>query len=322
MTRSESIRVLVLCGGPDAERRVSIQSGRGVAEALAAQPRFRVEHRVIDRLTGEELASLPGDVIFPVLHGPWGEGGPLQDLLEADGRPYVGCRPGPARAAMDKIRTKLLAAGVGIPTPEGSILHPHDETCPLDGPVVVKPVHEGSTIGVHLVLESRQWPAARAAAIDDMARHPGRVYMVERYVPGRELTAGVIAPERPDALYLPIIEIRPASGFYDYEAKYTRDDTVYDTAPMLPGGVESVIREHIRRLVASVGVRHLCRVDFRLDPAGVPWLLEINTMPGFTGHSLVPMAAARAGLDFPSLCARLVDLAWEDRAAGRRPGPS
>jgi D-alanine-D-alanine ligase len=312
--------VLVLCGGPDAERRVSLQSGRGVADALASLPRFRVEHRVIDRLTREELAALPGDVVFPVLHGPWGEGGPLQDLLEADGRPYVGCGPSAARSAMDKIRTKLVAASAGIPTPECSLLHPSDEVCPIACPVVLKPVHEGSTIGVHLVLDGGSWSAARAAAANDIRRNPGRVYMVERYIAGRELTAGVIAPERPDALHLPLVEIRPASGFYDYEAKYTRDDTIYDVAPELPRGVEGAIREHVRRLAAALGVRHLCRVDFRLDPAGVPWLLEINTMPGFTGHSLVPMAAARAGIDFPSLCARLVDLAWEDRAAGHRSG--
>lgn len=317
MSRTEPLTVLVLAGGPDAEREVSLQSAKGIADALAKLPRFRVEHRPIGRLTLAELKALPGDVIFPALHGQWGEGGPLQDLLEADGRPYVGCRPPAARAAMDKIRTKLVAAEQGIPTPACSLLHPSDAACPLDLPVVLKPVHEGSTIGVHLVFEPAQWWPARDAAVDDIRRNPGRIYMVEAFVPGRELTAGVIAPERADALHLPLIEIRAQSGFYDYEAKYTRDDTVYDTAPALPGGIAEAVRGYVRRLTAALGVRHLARADFRLDPRAKPWLLEINTMPGFTGHSLVPMAAANAGLDFPSLCARLVDLAWEDHAAGR-----
>ncbi|MBM4109485.1 MAG: D-alanine--D-alanine ligase [Phycisphaerae bacterium] len=317
MALPDPLTVLVLAGGPDAEREVSLQSARGVAEALARLPRFRVEHRVIGRPALADLGALPGDVVFPALHGQWGEGGPLQDLLEADGRPYVGCRPPAARAAIDKIRTKLIAAGEGIPTPDCSLLHPSDPACPLDPPVVLKPVHEGSTIGVHLVLDPAQWGPARDAAVDDIRHNPGRVYMVERYVAGRELTAGLLAPERPDATHLPLIEIRPASGFYDYEAKYARDDTVYDTAPVLPEGVAASIADHSRRLCRALGVRHLARVDFRLDPEGRPWLLETNTMPGFTGHSLVPMAAAKAGIDFPSLCARLVDLAWEDRAPGR-----
>lgn len=312
---SKPLSVLVLGGGPDPERPVSLDSSAAVAQALNLLPGYRAELRVIDRLDARELASLPGDVVFPVLHGQWGEGGPLQDLLEASGRPYVGCRPRAARIAMDKVLSKIAAIKTGVPAPRAGMLNPADPVCPLDFPCVVKPVHEGSTIGVHLVFDEAQWQAARRAALDDLASNPGRIYMVERYIPGREVTLGVLAPNTPSCVILPLVEIKPASGFYDYQAKYSRDDTVYEVAPHLPPGVEMEVRTYAQRLVVALGIRHLCRIDFRIDAIGAPWLLELNTMPGFTSHSLLPKAAAHVGIDFPSLCARLVDLAWNDRAA-------
>lgn len=292
--------VLVLGGGPDAERPVSLASSRAVAEALGGGGAFDVEYRVIDRIDGSALAALPGDVVFPVLHGAFGEGGPLQDLLEADGRPYVGSEPGPARLAMDKMATKLVAAGLGMRTPEAAIVNPADDACPQGLPVIVKPIHEGSSVGLCVCRDESDWARAVAAGSD-------RPMMVERFIGGRELTVGLL-----DGSPLPTIQIIPAHGLYDYDAKYDRDDTRYVVGPDLDAGVERAMQRDAVRLARALGVRHLARVDFILDEQGMFHLLEVNTMPGFTAHSLVPKATAKTGIDMPELCARLVSMAVRD----------
>lgn len=311
---SERPRVLVLGGGPDAEREVSLISSQGVADALAESGRFAVQRVVIDHVSIDDLADMPGDVVFPVLHGGWGEGGPLQDLLEADGRPFVGSMARAARTAMDKLATKLHAEAIGIPTPEVFVLDRRDPACPLPLPVAIKPVHDGSTIGLHLCRTEQDWARARQAIDAETfmgdASTAGRTYMIEPLVGGgkaRELTVGVLDDDA-----LPVIEIRPAEGLYDYEAKYTREDTAYLIDPTLPAGVRERIQDQTLRLAQRLGIRHVARSDFLLDEDGTAWLLEINTMPGFTGHSLVPMAAAHAGLGMPELCTRLVNLAIRD----------
>lgn len=324
--------VLVLGGGPDRERQVSLWSAAGVAAALRASG-LTVHERTIDRVTPAELASMPGDVVFPVLHGSYGEGGALQDVLEAAGRAYVGCRPEAARLAMDKVATKLAAARVGVPTAPAAVLNPADDHCPipfehaLGRGVVLKPIHDGSSVGVHLVRSPEQWGAALDAVRADIEQYPGRTYMVEslvcpvpdapRQAPGavgaaakpRELTVGVIDTPA-GRLALPVIRISPATEFYDYDAKYLRDDTRYDVVaasdPIVP-----LLQDRALRVAAAVGVRHLCRVDF-IDPLGPPehaQLLELNTMPGFTGHSLLPMAARHAGIPMPSLCRMIAEMA-------------
>jgi len=312
--RTGRLSVLVLGGGPDAEREVSLKSSATVAKAL--EDHGCIVHReIIDRPTASQLAELPGDVVFPVLHGGWGEGGPLQDLLERGDRPYVGCRPGAARMAMDKLATKLAAARCGVLTADAAVLNPRDEGCPIAYPVVVKPVHEGSSVGVHFCKNAADWAAARTKVLADMKAHPGRLYMIERAVLGaRELTVGVL-----DGEALPIIEITAAVAFYDYEAKYNRNDTNYKVNPALPAGLEMSIQDRAVRLAREIGVRHLCRVDFLLDAHGVAWLLELNTLPGFTDHSLFPMAARATGLETPALCGRLVDLAVRDGVPQREP---
>lgn len=301
--------VLVLGGGPDAEREVSLNSAREVAAAL--RNRFNVVERTIDRVTCDDLRSMPGDVIFPALHGRWGEGGPLQDVLERDARPYVGSRPRPARMAMDKIATIHAAATIGIPTTTTAILDPRDDLSPIDLPLVVKPVHDGSSVGLHICRTPADWSKALAAVRHDVRNHPDRSYMIEPYIHGSELTVGLL-----DNLPLPIIRIEPASGVYDYDAKYLRDDTRYVIEPHLPPDVEAQVKDWAVRLAHVLGVRHVARVDFMMASegphAGLPILLEINTMPGFTTHSLVPMAARASGLDMSSLCARLIDLAIRD----------
>jgi D-alanine-D-alanine ligase len=310
------IEVLVLGGGPDAERQVSLWSSQGVADALKGLGRYRVRYEVIGKLTQAELSTLPGDVVFPVLHGGWGEGGGLQDLLEADGRQYVGCRPHAARTAMDKLATKLAAAQAGVLTQECAVFNPADEGCALEFPAVVKPVHEGSSVGVHFVRDASEWPGVRAKVIAEQREHRARVYMIERAVlGGRELTVGML-----DGRVLAPIEIIPKVAFYDYEAKYTSDDTRYVVEPELPAGVKATILEASRRMWDALGARHLARVDFLLDRAGTAWLLEVNTMPGFTGHSLLPMAAKHAGMSYAELAASLVEMALRDsdRHAARK----
>ncbi|HYE62282.1 MAG TPA: D-alanine--D-alanine ligase [Phycisphaerales bacterium] len=300
--------VLVLGGGPDSERQVSLWSSQGVADALKGLGTYRVRYEVIGRLTQAELSGLPGDVIFPVLHGGWGEGGGLQDLLERDGRAYVGCRPQAARLAMDKLATKAAAWRVDVRTQEAAVFNAADEGCPFEAPVVVKPVHEGSSVGVHFVRSPGEWAGVRERVMSEQREHPGRVHMIERAVlGGRELTVGML-----DGKVLAPIEIIPKVAFYDFEAKYTSDDTKYVVEPELPAGVKQAIQGAAKQMWDALGARHLARVDFLLDKQGTPWLLEVNTMPGFTGHSLMPMAAKHAGLSYADLAAKLVELAVRD----------
>lgn len=306
----EKPSILVLGGGPDAEREVSLVGAKGVAEALVSLG-FTVHAHTIDHVSLSDLRSMPGDVVFPVLHGPWGEGGPLQDLLADLGRPFVGCRGPAARLAMDKVATKAVALRAGVATAEFAILNTRDPACPLPLPVVAKPIHEGSSVGVHICKDAGQWEKAIAAIRADVQQHPTRTYMVERYVPAMELTQGVIDPQGENPR-LPIVAITPKAEFYDYHAKYHSDDTGYVVDPRLPAGVADQVFHAAQSVAKTMGVRHLCRVDFLLDQRGTPWLLEVNTLPGFTSHSLLPMAAERFGLSYPKLCERLIHCALRD----------
>jgi D-alanine-D-alanine ligase len=295
--------ILILSGGPDAERQVSLMSGAAVAEALRQISRFRVIEQVIDRPRPEDLRPLiereKVHVIFPVLHGRWGEGGALQEVLEELGVTYVGSRPRAAALAMDKLATKMLLAADGVPTPPARQLRPEDD-CDLGPPLVLKPVDDGSSVDLRICRTREQIDAGRAEL------HPrrGRL-MAERYIDGRELTVGIVCGEA-----LPLIEIIPSEAveFYDYQAKYERDDTCYIVAPDVPADVDRRCRELALLAFRRLGCRDLARVDFMLDERA-PWLLEVNTIPGFTSHSLVPMAARHVGLDMPALCAKLVDAA-------------
>jgi len=314
--------VLVLGGGPDAERGVSLRSAAAVAEGVARDGRFAVRSETIDRLSADELRVMEGDVVFPVLHGRWGEGGPLQDVLEGDGRGFVGCGSAAARHAMDKVASKLTAAGCGIPTAPAFVLDARDAVCPLAFPVVVKPVHEGSTVGLHVCRSAEQWARALESIERDRVgtlEGERRVYMVEGMVTGadgvgaaRELTVAVI-----DGRACGPLEIAPALGLYDYAAKYERGDTRYILDPELPAGMRDVLMGWTERLFEVMGCRHVARADYMVDGHGRAWFLEINTMPGFTSTSLTPMAAGHSmGLGFDALCARLVELALRDANGG------
>lgn len=299
--------ILLLSGGPDAEREVSLTGARAVESALRDDG-WTVHHHAIDTPALAEIRALPGEVVFPLLHGRWGEGGPLQDLLERDGRPFVGCAPRAARLAMDKVASKCEALAIGLPVTATCIFDPRDEACPLDLPVVVKPVHEGSTVGLWVCTTPAQWRRAQQATA--AAARPA---MVEPFIPGRELTVGVV-----DGRALPIIEIVPKYGLYDYDAKYTRDDTRYLLEPDLPGALARDLGAWSLALARRIGAIDIARIDWRLDERECPWLLEINTMPGFTSHSLVPMAAAHPGggsMSLAQLGATLIRCA-QRRAAG------
>jgi D-alanine-D-alanine ligase len=312
---TDQVRVLVLGGGPDGEREVSLRSSQGVADALS-EVGYRVHREVIAAPGFAELEALVQrvrpDVIFPVLHGPWGEGGPLQDMLECLRLPFVGCAAQAARTAMDKIATKFVAHRCGVPTPACSLLHSSDNTPPLSLPVVLKPVHEGSTLGFHLCRTHGEYQAAVHAASADRAAHPHRVYMVEQACQHfRELTAGVL-----DGSPLPLVEIRPKSGVYDYGSKYTAGQTDYLVAPKLPDGATAAIQGWATQICNAIGVPHLARVDFLLEGEGDnwrAWMLEVNTLPGFTGTSLFPMAAKHVGVSYQELVVRLVSMALRDR---------
>ncbi len=301
------MKVMVLAGGPDRERTVSLQSGIEVVEALR-QGGHDVELR--DVMPGDlsalgEWARWPGDVIFPVLHGPWGEGGPLQRELEARRIPFVGCTAHAADLCMDKYRTKIELTRHGLPTPPSQLI---TGTTPLtfNPPLVIKPPREGSSIDLCICHDTDH---ARATHRKLMLEHTS--LLVERYIVGKEVTVGIIGGPSGDQA-LPPIRIIPSTGFYDYEAKYTRDDTRYILDPLeigIPAATLDAVRDLALQAHEVLGCRHMSRVDFMIDQQDQPWILEVNTIPGFTSHSLLPKAAAHAGLPMPNLVDRLVRLA-------------
>jgi D-alanine-D-alanine ligase len=302
----ESLRVLVLAGGPDRERPVSLLGGCQVADALREAGHDVLQRDVMpDDLTAlDEFARWDGDVVFPVLHGRWGEGGGLQRELSDRDLCYVGSGPAAAGLCMNKHLAKLTVAEQGVHTPQAQLLLPGQDRT-IDAPVVIKALEEGSTFGLAICKTEEEADRARGTLAKDYPR-----LLVERYVPGKELTVGVIADEAGyEPVALPVIQVVPAGECYDYDAKYERDDTQYLFDIDLPDETLQRVRDWSVTAYRVLGVRHLCRADFMVDAFGQPWFIEVNTMPGFTTHSLLPMAAARAGLNLNRLADRLVRLA-------------
>lgn len=305
--RERSVKVMVLAGGPDRERPVSLMSGAEVAVGLQ-----QAGHQIIQRDIGpsrlealDEFVRWGGEVIFPALHGAWGEGGPLQRILEERGLKFVGCRSGAAELGMDKVRTKEVWARHGLPTPASEVIE-RGSSVTMAPPVVVKPPCEGSSIDVAICHDKKQL----SEAMGRLGRAHERL-LVEKFVSGKELTVGLLerSAERGGGVEaLPVLEIVPTTSFYDYEAKYQREDTQYRFEPELPASVIAEVQKLAVRAHEIVGCRHLSRVDVIVDKGGQPWLLEVNTMPGFTSHSLVPKAAAKAGVGFYVLVDRLARL--------------
>lgn len=293
-------KVAVLMGGWSAEREISLQSGRAVLAALTAAG---VDAHGIDadRDVVERLRRGGYDRAFVALHGRGGEDGLVQAALELAGIPYTGSGVLASALGMDKWRSKLLWQAAGLPVPEYLMLDEGSDWSAvaerLGLPLFVKPANEGSSIGVTKVHAVEELPAAYAAA----ARHD-RLVLAERHLGGGEYTVPILGQEA-----LPAIRIVPATEFYDYEAKYLREDTRY----LCPCGLEAEAEARLKALAleayAVLGGRDWGRVDILLDERGAPYLLEANTVPGMTDHSLVPMAARACGLDFQALCLRILE---------------
>jgi D-alanine-D-alanine ligase len=275
-------------GGPSAERAVSLRSGAAIARGLREAGYETTEVDVRDR-----NLRLPGetDAVFLALHGEFGEDGEIQSLLNRMGIPYTGSGAAASRLAFDKALCKPKFLRNGIPTPAYEILE-RGQPRRLPLPVVTKPPRQGSSVGAHRVFTEPEWPAAA----EDTLRY-GDAMLVEAYVPGRELTVGIVDREA-----LPAVEIVAPDGWYDYRAKYTQGLTSYRVPAPLDDGIRRACREIALEVFHTLGCRGLGRVDFRLSPDNRLYALEINTIPGFTETSLLPKAAAAAGMDFPSLC--------------------
>lgn len=309
----DSLKIAVLAGGVGAERQISLQSGRCVAAALM-QAGFDVVTSDIrpDRLDILDDPSI--DVFFPALHGEFGEDGQLQRILEARSLPFTGSGSAASELAFDKIASKALFEDAGVATPlavEFSLhtdLHSFEEQLrEFTGKYVVKPIKQGSSFGVSIVSGPHE---AIAAAHETLAKFGD--CMIEEFVPGREITVGILCGRA-----LPIIEIRPKSSFYDYDAKYVDDRTefLFDTItdPQTAAGVEKAAIDCFEAL----GCRHFARVDFVLREDRTACVLEVNTIPGFTDHSLLPKAAAKAGLSMSDLCTRIIEAAQTPLACRR-----
>lgn len=298
-------KVAVLMGGLSAEREVSLKSGSAV---LAALKRKGVDAHGIDagRDVLRRLEDGKFDRAFIALHGRGGEDGVIQGALEVLGLPYTGSGVLASALGMDKLRCKQLWQTVGIRTPEYYVLAPDTDPAGvgkwLGFPVVIKPSREGSSLGITLVASSEQF----RAAFEQAARYDSTV-LAERYIRGQEITAAIL--ERRE---LPLIRIETPRAFYDYEAKYLRDDTRYLCPSGLAPEKEGEIRRLARLAFDALGCAGWGRVDFLVDEAGTAYVLEVNTVPGMTDHSLVPMAARAAGIDFDELVVRILEASFYD----------
>jgi len=292
-------RVAVLMGGWSSERAVSLDSGTAVAAGLERRG-VDVTAVDVDRSRVLGLAAEGFDRVWLALHGPGGEDGVVQGALELQGLPYTGSGVLACALSMDKVRCKGLWAVQGIPTPAHRLLTPktdlHEVVGALGLPLIVKPVREGSTIGISRVDRAEDLEEARAKA----AAYDSNV-MAEQFIAGPEYTATIL-----DGEALPLIQIETASGFYDYAAKYVANDTQYHCPCDLAADRERELARLSLRAFEATGARGWGRVDFMLDDAGQPWFLELNATPGMTSHSLVPMSARATGVDFDELVWRIL----------------
>jgi D-alanine-D-alanine ligase len=304
------LKITLMLGGPSAEREVSLRSGAAVSQALRS-----LGHLVHELDPRDDAWTLPAgtDVVFLVLHGTYGEDGTVQQRLEDLGVPYTGCGPEASRVAFDKVLTKQRCLEAGVPTARFAVFEEPDAPWPMgwQPPVVLKPVCQGSSVGLQFVERVADWSTALAEAF----RHDSRVLLEERIV-GRETTVGILGDEA-----LPVVEIRPRQGAYDYTNKYTVGNTEYFCPAPFDAAVTRRIQDAALGAFRAIGGRDYARVDVMLRPGGEPVVLEVNTLPGMTETSLLPKAAAAAGLSYPALCQRMVDLALK-RAPVRRESPA
>jgi len=298
-----NLHLVVLMGGLGSEREVSLRSGAAVARAFR-EGGYRVSE--VD-VRGPDFA-LPEDtgLCINMLHGTFGEDGQLQTLLDARGIAYTGEGAAGSRTAFDKLESKKLFEKAGVPTPRWEILAPGQKpSLPL--PVVVKAPREGSSVGVHLVREAKQLEAALAdcASLD-------REILVEELIEGRELTVGVVGDRT-----MAVVEIRPHDGFYDYAHKYTKGASEYFCPAPLDEGTTRCVQATALAAHRALGLEVYSRVDILLRADGTPFVLEANTIPGMTETSLLPKAAAAAGLDFLGLCEEIALLSLQRHALSK-----
>ncbi len=294
-------KVAVLFGGASNEREISVMSGTGVLKAL--------QSKGVDAHAFDPAARDLGDLkregyarCFIALHGRGGEDGTVQGALEVLGIPYTGSGVMGSAIGMDKWRTKMIWLANGIPTPRYRILDGNENPAEVAGdlglPFIVKPANEGSTLGLTKVTKAAQLPAAFEMA----AKQYQDVALAEQFIDGPEYTAAVLGDT-----VLPLIKIEAPEGKYDYQNKYFTDDTRYLCPSGLPAEPEEALKALVYKAFRLVGCSGWGRVDFMMDKKGNPWLLEVNTSPGMTGHSLVPMAAKAAGISYGDLCVRILE---------------
>jgi D-alanine-D-alanine ligase len=301
-------KVAVLLGGSSAERAVSLNSGAAV---LAALHQAGIDAHALDTAqTGFPATLVAGGYAraFIALHGRGGEDGVIQGMLETIGMPYTGSGVLGSALCMDKLRTKQVWQSAGIPTPAFTLLRSFDEARAvadsLHYPLIVKPAHEGSSIGISKVASASALPSAWQGA----AQYDSNV-LAEQWITGAEYTAGILGN-----LPLPLIRLETPHEFYDYDAKYHSNTTRY----LIPCGLspeqERALQELALAAFTAVGAHGWGRVDFMLDAQGQPWFIEVNTVPGLTDHSLVPMAARASGLDFTRLVLQILDSSYRNDA--------
>lgn len=308
----EAKKIVVLMGGPSAEREVSLHTGEAIVQALQEKG-YNVEGVEFDppRLAAQ-LAAVGADVVFNAIHGKFGEDGCLQGALEMMGMPYTGSGLLASAMAMNKVASKQIFQAAGVPTPR-SKTYRHADASRLAGeiarefsfPLVVKPAAQGSSLGVSVVesAEALETALRESAVYDD-------TILVEAFVDGRELTVAVL-----DGQALPVIEICPHSGRYDYTSKYTKGASDYIVPAALDAATTKRVQKAALAAYAALGCAGVARADVMLDKDGAPYVLEVNTVPGLTATSLVPKAAAAAGISFPDLCERQLLLALQKGSA-------
>jgi len=297
--------ITVLAGGPGMEREVSLNSGRAVCDAL-----IRLGHRVELRdINPNDLSALdhPADFVFIALHGEFGEDGTVQAELEQRKIPYCGSNSTASRVAMDKVSAKQRFENCGIPTPKFIVADPKNVAniaSHFQPVAVVKPISSGSSVDTTIARTSEALQSAARAVVEKYG-----AALVEQYIAGRELTVGILGD-----VALPICEIRTTREFYDYQAKYIDDDTQYLFDIDLPAGLQEKVQEIALFAHRALGCEIFSRVDVMVDADTLePFVLEVNTIPGFTSHSLLPKAAARVGVGFDALCRRIIDLSLATR---------
>jgi len=295
---SRVLKVTVMLGGPSAEREVSLWSGAAVADALRS-----LGHDVseVDPKTEDWALPKGTEVVFLALHGTYGEDGTVQTRLEELGVPYTGCGPESSRIAFDKVLTKQRCQAAGVETARFTVIESVSASWPMgwQPPLVIKPVCQGSSVGIQFVERVSDWNDA----LTESMRYDQRV-LVEEKIIGRETTVGIL-----DGAPLPIVEVRPKQGVYDYASKYTAGASEYlCPAPFSDEGTERIQQAALGAFQA-VGGRDYGRVDVMVRPNEEPVVLEVNTLPGMTKTSLLPKAAAAAGFSYAELCQRMIDLA-------------